>query len=80
MGDSWQLPGYDLLSKIRALNVPMLVVAGDHDFIPPSVAEHIAQASPSANLFILENCGHFSFLECPEKLRTVIDNFVGAVK
>jgi proline iminopeptidase len=78
--DSWDLPGYDLLPKLHTLNVPMLVVASDHDFIPPSVAEHIAQVSPGAHLSILENCGHFSYLECPEKLRIVIDNFVGAEK
>ncbi len=76
MSDSWELPTYDLLSKLRNLNVPMLIVAGEHDFIPPVIAQHIAQASPNAHLAVLENCGHFSYLECPEKLRKEIDQFM----
>jgi proline iminopeptidase len=80
MSDSWELPTYDLLSKLRNLNIPMLVVAGDHDFIPPVIAQHIAQASPNAHLVVLENCGHFSYLECPEKLRKEIDQFMRLAK
>ncbi len=80
MGDSWQLPTYDLLPKLHELNVPMLVVAGDHDFIPPVIAEHIAQASSNAQVVILGHCGHFSYLECPEALRTAIDEFMGVAQ
>src|SRR5690606_15536036 len=42
MRDTWQLPGYDLLPKLRDLRIPALVIAGDHDIIPVEVAEHIA--------------------------------------
>ena len=76
MSDSWEIPTYDLLSKLRNLNVPTLIVAGDHDFIPPVIAQHIAQAIPNAHLAVLENCGHFSYLECPEMLRKEIDQFM----
>ena len=75
MRDTWQVEGYDLLPKLRALNIPTLVITGDHDFIPVVIAEHIAKAIPNAHLVVLENCGHFSYLECPDAVRRNIDAF-----
>jgi proline iminopeptidase len=77
MLDTWQVEGYDLHPKLRALNIPTLVIAGDHDFIPVVIAEHIAQAIPNARLVVVKNCGHFSYLECPDAVRGNIDAFLG---
>jgi proline iminopeptidase len=57
MRDTWQVPGYDLLPKLRTLRVPTLVLASDQDFIPVKLAEHIAQAIPDAKLVTLKDCG-----------------------
>jgi len=73
--DTWQAPGYDLMPKLGALHIPTLVLAGDHDFIPPEVAEHIAHALPDATLIMLKACGHFSFLECGSDVRNALDAF-----
>jgi pimeloyl-ACP methyl ester carboxylesterase len=35
MNDTWSLPDYDLLPKLKTLSIPTLVIYGDHDFIPP---------------------------------------------
>jgi proline iminopeptidase len=35
MNDSWALPEYNLLPKLKSLKVPTLVISGDHEFIPP---------------------------------------------
>jgi proline iminopeptidase len=75
MADTWDRDGYDLLPKLRSLNVPTLVLYGDHDFIPSFVAEHIAQAVPSARLVTTKDCGHFAYLECPQAVRKEIDAF-----
>jgi proline iminopeptidase len=75
MADTWSSDGYDLLPKLRGLTIPTLVVYGDHDFIPSFVAEHIAQAVPSAQLVTMEECGHFAYLECPGPVRKEIDAF-----
>ncbi len=75
MSDTWQLDGYDLLPKLRALKVPVLVMGADHDFFPPEIAGHIAQASSNAYLVVLTDCGHFSYLECPDPVRTSVDAF-----
>ena len=75
MKETWALPGYDLLPKLKSVKVPTLVLSSDHDFIPSSTPEHIAQAIPNARLVTLKNCGHFSYLECPEAVRKPIDAF-----
>ncbi|HUL73782.1 MAG TPA: alpha/beta fold hydrolase [Vicinamibacterales bacterium] len=78
MADSWNVPGYDLLPRLRNLKIPTLVIAGDRDFIPIEIARHIATALPDARLVTLKGCGHFSYLECPDDLRRAIRDFMAA--
>ena len=79
VNDTWLTPGgYDLLPKLKTLTIPTLVLASDHDFIPASAAEHLAQAMPKARLVMLKDCGHFSYMECPAPVRTAVDGFLRA--
>ncbi len=75
MRDTWQVDGYDLMPKLRTMSIRAVVIAGDHDFIPVEIAEHIARAIPNARLATLKNCGHFSYLECPGDVRRVFNDF-----
>jgi len=77
--DTWLKPGgYDLLPKLAAIRVPTLVIYGNHDMIPEASAVHIAKAIPGARLVRFDNCGHFTFLECPAATRDAIDAFFRA--
>jgi proline iminopeptidase len=62
--ETWRSDGYDLLPKLQALDIPTLVLHGEDDLIPVALAAHVAQAMPSARLVVLEECGHFAYLEC----------------
>jgi proline iminopeptidase len=73
--ETWALSDYDLLPELRRLRVPALVVQGGHDFIPAACTAHIAQAIPGARHVLLGESGHFSYLECPDEVRTAIDEF-----
>ena len=75
MSDTWDRTDYDLIPKLRTLNVPTLVIYGDHDFIPVEISTHIARAIPKASLGTLKNCGHFSYLECPADVRNILNDF-----
>lgn len=75
MLDTWLVPGYDLLPGLRTLRVPTLVIAGEHDFIPMQISEHIVQALPIAELVTMKECGHFAYLECASEVRTALDGF-----
>ena len=73
--DTWDLPDYNLMPRLAALRIPTLVLWGDHDFIPKSAASHIADAIPGAQLVTLRDCGHFSYLECPDEVGRAINEF-----
>jgi proline iminopeptidase len=75
MDETWLANQYDLLPKLERLSIPTLVIYGDHDFIPAECASHIARAIPKAHLATLKDCGHFSYLECPDAVRKEIQGF-----
>lgn len=77
MQDTWASSEFDLIPKLKTLKIPTLVLSGDHEFIPATTAEHIAQAIPNARLVTLKGCGHFTFLECPVPVHEQIDAFFG---
>ena len=72
MADTWGSEGYDLLPRLKSLEIATLVIYGDHDFIPGAISRHIAEAMPKARMVTLENCGHFTFMECPEHVREAL--------
>lgn len=69
---TWLLSDYDLLPRLAGLRIPALVIHGGHDLVPYECAAHIAQAIPGAPLLELADCGHFSYLECPDDVRKAI--------
>jgi proline iminopeptidase len=78
MRDTWGNADYDLLPQLNAVQARTLVITGDHDFFPETIAEHIARAAPHSELVMLTGCGHFAYLECPAEVRKNIDRFLGS--
>jgi proline iminopeptidase len=72
MQETWLRPDYNLLPGLRRLSSPSLVVHSDHDFIPVECAAHIAEALSGARFVLLNNCGHFSYEECADKIETAL--------
>lgn len=77
MQDTWAKSDFDLLPQLKTLKIPTLVLSGDHEFIPASTAEHIAQAIPSARMVTMKDCGHFTYMECPVAVHEQINGFFG---
>jgi pimeloyl-ACP methyl ester carboxylesterase len=68
----------DLLGTIR---IPTLVVVGAEDRpSPPSVAQAMAQAIPSARSAVIPGAGHVAPLEQPLATSRVLAEFLDAVK
>lgn len=76
LDETWRVPGFDLRPALRRLDVPTLVLHGSDDFIPVGVAEEAADAIPEARLVVLEDCGHFSYLERPDEVHRMVAEFV----
>jgi pimeloyl-ACP methyl ester carboxylesterase len=57
--------GRDVLPK---MNIPVLLVAGEHDLsaAPPAVMEKMASKIPSSEFVCMPGVGHFGWAEDPE--------------
>ena len=73
---TWRSPDYDLLARLPQLRVSTLILHGDADLIPLELARHIADAIPDARLEVLDDCGHFAYLEQPERTYRAITGFL----
>jgi proline iminopeptidase len=69
-------PGWDLVPRLRELDVPTLLLHGEHDFVPVELVARIADAVPGARLTVLPACGHFTYLEAPDAVHGELVRFV----
>lgn len=73
---TWHTPEYNLLERLRACKTPTLVIHGAQDFCPVACASHITEAVPGARLVVIDDCGHFAYLEHSLEVFKVIEAFV----
>lgn len=67
----------DLLPLLGDISAPTLVVVGEEDKpLPPSRARLISEGIPNAELEIIEEAGHLSPLEQPERFNTALVTFL----
>ena len=58
---------YDVRDRLGEIRVPTLVMVGENDWlIPPSASRVIAEGIPGAELVVIPQAGHFSFIERPD--------------
>jgi proline iminopeptidase len=78
LNETWLSRNYNLLPQLQQLTLPTLVLHGEYDHIPVDCAVHVAEAIPAARFVLLNDCGHFSYLECPDEVRKeILDFFAG---
>jgi proline iminopeptidase len=68
--------GYDWASLLRAVSVPTLVIHGEKDLLPVSVAREIVATLGNARLEVIPDAGHMPFWESPELFFTLIESFL----
>jgi proline iminopeptidase len=76
MRETWESGTYDLLPALSRLKVPTLVLHGDSDFVPVPCAARIADAVPGGRMVVLNDSGHFSYLEHPDEVCRLIVEFI----
>lgn len=71
----------DFAQVVGAIDVPVLVLAGDHDKVdPPEVLRaHLLPRIPTATLTELHGTGHLSPLEVPDQVAAHVADFVAAL-
>ncbi len=74
--ETWSRDEYDLIPALHRLDIATLVVHGDGDFVPIEVIRRIADALHGSRLVVLPDCGHFAYLEQPDRVCTIITGFL----
>jgi len=64
---------------LRGFQGPAAVLHGRDDPIPWRVVEDLAELLPQAEVYPLEQCGHFPWLETPEACRAALVAFLGGL-
>ncbi len=68
---------FDLRPELARIAVPTLVIAGEEDFITgPVCARELAEGIPGAKLVPFADCGHFVFVEQPERFAAEVAAFL----
>jgi pimeloyl-ACP methyl ester carboxylesterase len=61
------LTTHDVRDRLHEIDVPTLVVVGEHDReTPPSYSEHLAASIPGARLVVVPGAGHLTPTERPD--------------
>jgi pimeloyl-ACP methyl ester carboxylesterase len=71
---------FDLIGELKNVTAPALIVAGDRDFIcPPAAARQMHLSLPNSKLLLIEDCGHFPWLEQAEEFNSQVPRFLQAL-
>jgi pimeloyl-ACP methyl ester carboxylesterase len=74
---SFNATPFDLRPDLGRVDADTLVVTGRRDFVcGPAAAEAIVAGVPRAELVVLDDAGHFSFLEQPGAFRGAVEAFL----
>ncbi len=67
----------DLSASLDKVNVPTLVIVGEHDIVtPPQKSEQLADAISGAELVKIPDCGHLSNIEKPDEFNRHLAEFL----
>ncbi len=72
-----QMMALDLRPGLEKVKAPVLVIHGKQD--PLETAEEVHETFPGSRLELLDNAGHFPWLEQPERFYKVLDGFLAQV-
>lgn len=70
---------YDVTENLHKIsNIPILVAQGSHDILTPSIIKELFyEHIPHLQLIEIEECGHWTVVEQPEKMCNVALSFFG---
>lgn len=67
---------YNLSSSLKEFKRPTLIVHGAQDVVPPFTVEKIHQYIEGSTYILIPECGHFPYVEKPEELFPLLDEFL----
>jgi L-proline amide hydrolase len=70
------LRGWDITPRLGAVEVPVLVISGEHDEATPAVVRPLVDALPDARWELFEGASHSTHLEDPERFQRLVADFL----
>jgi len=72
----WESLGdFNLISNLKGIKIPSIIIAGRDDPIPLASSSEAASAL-GTDLRVLDECGHVPYVEQPERLFALLDPFL----
>jgi proline iminopeptidase len=71
---------YDLHKSLKTFYKPVLLLCGRQDPIGESTAHQIRETLTQADLTFIEECGHYPWIEQPEKFYEIIIGFIENIR
>jgi pimeloyl-ACP methyl ester carboxylesterase len=72
---------FDVMTELGKIQVPALVVVGEHDRLtPPAYAEFLAHSLPNASLEVIPRAGHMPMIEQPNAVNEAVRAFITELK
>jgi proline-specific peptidase len=71
---------WDVTGRLGELQVPTLVVSGEHDEATPAINRTVSEAIPGARSVVLPDCSHLAHAEDPEGYVRLLDGFFSGVE
>jgi proline iminopeptidase len=67
----------DWATRLRALDCPVLVVAGERDPRPVAAIDSLVSMLPNVQKHVLADAGHFPWVEQPQRFTTAVFEWLG---
>jgi len=68
---------YDIHDQLYRITCPTLILHGTESVFSVEGAEAIHDGLTNSELHLFENCGHFEYIESPNKFKGLIEDFYG---
>ncbi|WP_133131444.1 alpha/beta fold hydrolase [Legionella yabuuchiae] len=73
----WQ--DFERREALRELNIPSLLISGEHDFINVHTCHHYASYLPDCKVAMVKKASHNPHFEAPDALKSILHQFFTAV-
>lgn len=71
---------FDCKSELKSFFKPVLILQGEQDILPSSIALTADAVFPNSSLFFLKDCGHYGWLDQKEEYLTRIKDFLSTIE
>lgn len=73
-----KLRGWNVTPRLSEIDVPVLLISGEHDEATPAVVRPIVEAIPDVRWELIEDASHTPHLEQPERFMALVEEFLAA--